>query len=113
MRYFKGLVDDSIPATQEALAEEELLLKQSDDSESVAREDFLVHIGDITRLRNDITLSDLQGLTPDEIYDLLYVVNDEIGTGISDLVEILKGARKQLKDIIVFKVLGLNKEDLK
>jgi len=52
-------------------------------------------------------------MSSDEIYDLLSLVSTELGTGISDLVEILRGARKEFKHMILFKVLSLTEEDMR
>lgn len=111
MTHFRGLKDSSIPTSMEKLEEESETYQGN--FVGIPRADFLVHIRDIVNNSSNISLQDLQGMSSDEIYDLLSLVSTELGTGISDLVEILRGARKEFKHMILFKVLSLTEEDMR
>ncbi len=111
MKNYEGLTDTSIPASEKAARKEEALLEKSLTAENIAsspRHAFLVDLLGIVDLsKKTIRYNDLTEMSPDEIFDLLSVVNEELGTSISDLKEILSRSRQKVKNIILQKVLGL------
>ncbi|MDO8648155.1 MAG: hypothetical protein Q7R81_00040 [Candidatus Peregrinibacteria bacterium] len=111
MNHYKGLTDSYIPTTTSELNEELKELEQEGGKVS-GRQQFLEEIRAISKFTPTVSLEDLQGLYPNEIFDLLSIVSTDLSTPVEEFMKILREARQQLRRIILLKVLGITTADL-
>ena len=109
---YKDLTDASIPETRESLEKELNKLETERGNELTGRYCYLADISAILASEDSITLGDLRNLEANEIHELTTVANNDLGINIWELTDLLGNARRELKNIILFKVLKISKDDL-